>query len=91
MFSFVVQSQRGFPGLLPLDLFVALMGPYGPLWAFVGPPMGSCWASPRALFGPALGRLWALHWALLGPALGPLWALPWALVGPALGLLLGQP
>ena len=70
MFSFVVQSKKRFPGLLPF------VGAYTPLWillwALVGPALGPWWALPWALVGPALVPLWALPWACVGPALGPL-------------------
>ena len=51
MFSFVVQSKKGLPGLLP---FGPSMGLHAPLWTLVDRPPGSCWASPRALVGPPL-------------------------------------
>ena len=63
MFSFVVQSKKGFPRLLPL------MGPYGRLWTLMGSPLGPCWASPRALVGSPLGPCWASPRALMGTPL----------------------
>ena len=70
MFSFVVQSKKGFPDCCP----------YGPVWTLVGPPLGPCWASPRTLVGSPLGTCWASPRALVGPPLGPCWACPRALM-----------